>query len=162
MSNNKYPHYVIRESDFNKGQKFVGFYMPDVEVEKLQSIFPDGCNDDYISEYTIPYKTGYIIDFMPEGGTEERCEIYDRFRELKSKKDIQFLLWDWSDLLHSGYWPMFDHNLKLACGKGKIKHNQHTVIVMLDKVPDRVMKLWKKLVENYIIPMQEIMKEYNL
>jgi hypothetical protein len=160
--NNKYPHFVIKESSFFKEQhRFVGFYMPDDDVEKLYNFFPDGCNDSNLSIYSICYNGKSITDWIYEitsGGTIKRIKIFDEMRELEKKN--QYLLWDWADLLHLGYHPMFDNNFKMVVGKGRIKPNKHTVIVLLDKPPKKVADLWIKLLIEFIYPMQDIIKKY--
>ena len=156
-----YPHFVKKESEFQKNQRFVGSYMPDDEVEKLLKIFPNGCiNTQYFSDYYIPYGNQSMNDYfnsIRDRLTPEQIKNYfDQTEALK--KDNQCLLWDWGDLLHAGLWPMYDNGLILACGKGKIKANKHTIIIILDKVPGRVLKLWKEILKVYIVPMQEIAK----
>ena len=153
---NKYPHWVIAESEFRKeGHRgFCGFYMPDSEVEKLYNLFPDGCNGVHISEYTIPFDN--FMNLTDKIYKDHLNHVFESMQELRKK--VQELLWEWEDLLHFGYWPLWDNNLKLSCGKGKVKHNKHTVIIMLDKTPDMVLKLWKQIITEYIIPMQEIVK----
>jgi hypothetical protein len=151
----KYPHWVIPESEFKKERHtFCGFYMPDLEVEKLHKLFPNGCNDRYVNEYSIPYDGN--MNLTDKIYKDNLNHLFQSMRDLA--KSVQWLLWDWDDLLHDGYHPVWDNSLKLACGKGKIKPNKHTVIIMLDKVPDKVSKLWKEVVKQYIIPMQEIVR----
>jgi hypothetical protein len=55
---------------------------------------------------------------------------------------------------------MFDNNFKMVVGKGRIKPNKHTVIVLLDKPPKKVTDLWKKLLVEFVYPMQNIVKQY--
>ena len=156
----EYPYFAKPESDFDKKQRFCDFYMPDVEYEKLIKLFPNGCEAGWVSIYTIFYNRKTISDWIydnTEGMSDKRIKIIDALEELK--KDNQSLLWEWGDLLHLGYYPLFDGELNLACCKGKIKPNKHTIVVLLDKAPPKVSGLWKKVLTEYIIPMQNIVRE---
>jgi len=157
----KYPHIVQKESNFAKNQQFTGFYMPDLEVDKLYKIFPYGCEYSNISEYAIYLDGKSVIDWFYEMKQKDFEKSHEFFNKMEAlKKENRWLLWDWGDLLHDGYWPMWDKNLNLVCGKGKIKPNKHTVIILLDKVPEKVNKLWKQIVESYITPLQKLVEDY--
>ena len=155
---NDYPHFVKKESDFRKEKYyFTGFYMPDEDYEKLLKVFPDGCEDSHISEYTIPFEGKILIDAFyerTEPQTDQRKFVFDEADRIK--KENQFLLWDWSGLLHDGYWPMFDKNLNLVCGRGRTYPNKDTKIILLEKVPAKVQKLWNEIKNRVVIPMQQI------
>lgn len=158
MGDRKYPYFATKESEFDKHQRFTGFYMPDVEFDKLQQLFPNGCHDRSVTLYDIPLYDSVIIDYVYLLDEEQRSKFFDEEIILKDKKIA--LIWDWNDLLHLGYHPVWNLDLKLACCKGKIKPNKHTVIVVLDTIPKRVLKSWKDILNHYIIPMQALADKY--
>jgi len=154
----KYPHFVKPKSEL-KDHWFTSFYMPDEDIRRIKEAFPNGCNSRF-SVYTITIEGKSLIDWMAEitpPRSPARREILYAFERLKEKN--QPLLCDWGDLVHSGYWPMWDENFTLLCGKGKIKANEHTVIKLLKHNPKWVQSLFNEIIENYVLPLRQVIEK---
>jgi len=154
----KYPHFVKSKSRI-KDYPFTSFYMPDADIERIRREFPNGCASRF-SLHTITIEGKSLMDWMAEltpPKSPARREILDAFERLR--KENQMLLWDWSELVHYGYWPLWDENFTLLCGKGKIKPNEHTVIKLLKRNPKWVQSLFNEIIENYVLPLRQVIKK---
>ena len=108
-----YPHYVQPLSAL-KDHTFVGSYMPEAEIEKLKSIFPNGCNGDSINEYIV-INGAELVDSIyqkTKGGSKERIEVFNLINKIK--EDNKLLLWDLRQFFYNGYWLIFDDKLNLS------------------------------------------------
>lgn len=157
----KYPHFVTKESLFDKNQYYTGFYMSDADVDKIVTLFPDGCSDSHISEYNIPYNGNFMVDTIYKyKPSDARDNLHSKMRQIKDYSSTLF--WEWEDLLHNTYWPLWDSSLMMMCGQGRIKRNEHTKIKLLTKTPDRISKTWDAIIEKYIHPMQSALKQFEI
>ena len=156
MNDKKYPHWMQTKESMQKSTgNFVGFYIPNLDIQEIKTQFPNGC-DDHVNMYSVYLNDLTIIEHIYNKTLAKSAERKQILNTVNGIFRDNPLLWEFSDLLHKGYRPIFDKNFSLLCCKGKIVSNKHTKIILLKTVPKAILDLWKRILNEVIKPTQEI------